>query len=75
VNLTDITDHGDSPMITIPGLGQMTLAQAKRGVQSIIEDMAADIKYNHWKELKYRLDHGILQVYINAIAEAQSKQH
>lgn len=75
MNLKDIAGHGESPMVTIPGIGQMTLAQAKQGVQVMIEHLAERVRQNQWKELKSSLDHGILQVYIAAIVEAQNKQH
>lgn len=85
MNLVEIMQHDDSPMITIDGIGQMTLSQAKVGVQKMLQDLSERVNdlvltptagdQLRWKGIKALLDHGVLQAYVDAVANAQRKQH
>ncbi len=85
MNLTDFMKHEDSPMILVQGIGQMKLSQAKKRVQQMLEDLSGRVDdlvlapsggdQLRWKAVRTLLDRGVLQAYVNAIAEAQSKQH
>jgi len=85
MNLTDFMKHDDSPTILVQGIGQMKLSQAKKRVQQMLEELSGRVDdlvlapsggdQLRWKAVKVLLDRGVLQAYVNAIAEAQSKQH
>lgn len=85
MNLTDFMKDDNSEMITVQGVGQMTLSQAKKRVQQMLQELSERMNdlvltptagdQLRWKAVKVLLDRGLLQAYVDAIAAAQSKQH
>lgn len=85
MNLNDFIQNDQSEMITIQGIGQMKLSQAKKRVQQMLQELSERVNdlvltptagdQLRWKAVKVLFDRGVLQAYVDAIAAAQSKQH